>query len=245
MSIMKTRIFLNVFIFLSLSPSSELTAQNNLSKEAYPKWEVGLNGGYFIKPKVSIEPYGRINPNFLVLAKRNIKNGKNALRFSADVNYERIKYNPDYGKVSMPFTASFAGLIGFEKRFKAMGSLRPFMGIQQSFRFNLNQALAESTVNYPTIYKPENYESRNQKDIIFVSDVFTGLECKVYRNLFISGEVALKVESFVGGSGGFSFNWVLDGGINEGAILSAGFAPNRTLIVFRPFTFLNLTYKFK
>lgn len=245
MSIMRAKLFLLVFVFISDFAGNQLFAQNSQLNDEYAKWEIGLNGGYFIKPKVSIEPYGRINPNFLVLAKRNIKNGKNALRFSADVNYERIKYNPDYGTVSMPFTASFAGLIGFEKRFKAIGSLRPFVGIQQSFRFNLNQALAESTVNYPTIYKPENYESRNQKDFIFVSDLFTGLECKVYRNLFISGEVALKVESFVGRAGGFSFNWVLDGGINEGAILSAGFVPNRTLIVFRPFTFLNLTYKFK
>ena len=147
---MKTRFVLIVFIFFSLSSFNELTAQNNLSKEAYPKWEVGLNGGYFIKPKVSIEPYDRINPNFLVLVKRNIKNGKNAVRFSADLNYERKKFGPGDGLMGIPFSASAAVLVGYEKRFQTKSRLSPFIGMQQSFRLNLNQAIAEEYASYPS-----------------------------------------------------------------------------------------------
>lgn len=243
---MKARIFLIVFIFLSLSSFSELTAQNNLSKEAYPKWEVGLNGGYFIKPRVSIEPYDEINPNFLVLAKRNIKNGKNAIRFSVDVDYKRNKYNPGSGLLGTPFTASFAGLIGYEKRFQTKSRLRPYIGLQQSVRLNFNQALAEEIVNYPVIYQPLNFESKNQRDFILISDIFSGLEYNLKGNLFISAEVAFRLENFVGKKiGGYSFYWVSEDGINSGAIVSGGGGPNRMVIQFRPFTFLNLNYKFK
>lgn len=245
MSIMKAKLFLLLNILASFFLFFHVKAQNSSLNQPNPKWEIGLNGGYFIKRRVSIEPYGNINPSFLILAKRNIKSGKNAIRFSADINYEKKKYDSKYGIIGMPFAASFAGLVGYEKRFDYKGRLRPFIGIEQSFRFNLNQALVETIVNYPPIYQPENYTSRNQKDYIFVTNIFSGLEFNLYRNLFISGEIAFNIEQFIGKAGGFSFNWVNDDGINEGAILSGGGGPNRTSIQIRPFTFLNLTYKFK
>ena len=241
---MKAKLFLFVCILMLDLVTKELKAQNITSKNHYSKWEVGLNGGYFFKPKVSIEPYGRINPNFLLLAKRNIKNGNNALRFSADVNYEKSKFIQGIG-LGMPYTGSLAFLAGYEKRFVSKNRLRPFVGVQQSVRMNINQALAEEFTSYPANQEPLNYSYKNQKDYIFIFDFFTGLEYKIYQNIYASAEIALKVEHFSSNTGGYGFGWLLEDGNSTSVNNSGGYLPSKSRISLTPFTFLNLNYKFK
>lgn len=244
MSIMRAKLILLVFAFTLNFARKDLLAQNISSKQAYPKWEVGVNGGYFIRNKVPFESYERINPNFLLLAKRNFVNGKNALRFSADFNYDKREFDSGLG-LGMPYTSSLAVLGGFERRLTSWNKLRPFAGFQQSFRINFNQALADEFTTYPSNQKPINYSYKNQKDFIFISDIFLGLEYKLIQNLFISGEVSLKLEHFSSKAGGYSFSWLLEDGNNTGVINSAGYSPTISRIYFHPFTFLNLNYKFK
>ncbi len=241
---MKTKLILLLNAFILLIVIADLFAQNIPSKEAYPKWEIGINGGYFLRNKVPFDAYERINPNFLLLAKRNFKNGQKALRFSADINYDKREFDAGLG-LGMPYTASLAVLGGFEKRLTSSYKLRPFVGFQQSFRINYNQALVDEFTTYPSNQNPINYSYKNQKDYIFISDIFIGLEYKIFKDLYIAAEASLKFEHFSSRVGGYSFSWLLEDGNITGVINGAGYSPTITRVYFRPFTFLNLNYKFK
>ena len=99
----------------------------------------------------------------------------------------------------------------------------------------------------PHIVVPiDNFEDyKNQKDYIFILDVFTGLEYRIYQNIYISTEVALKIEHFSSNTGGYGFGWLLEDGNSTSVNNSGGYLPSKSRIGLNPFTFLNLNYKFK